>query len=168
MQCSITRISWLLQGLSLSQASVFPNPKGTAGKLHITKLNQQQSQISDLEYTGYSRSHSNFRENMTHLHLNIVHCVNESAVLKAYTKEDILKCLNVFFSSVEVMPSSHCTILVRFFTRLQVLINRNKCPTSEANWCAFTRVTIAQCELSKRRSEGIADASPTPDKYLAG
>ncbi len=42
-----------------------------------------------------------------------------------------------------------------------------KCLTSEANRCSFTRVTIAQCELSKTRSEGIADASPTPGKYLA-
>ncbi len=29
------------------------------------------------------------------------------------------------------------------------------------------RVTLAQCELSKTRSEGIADTSPTPAKYLA-
>ncbi len=32
---------------------------------------------------------------------------------------------------------------------------------------ARSRVTIVQCELSKTGSEGIADPSPTPAKYLA-
>ncbi len=47
----------------------------------------------------------------------------------------------------------------RFFTRRQVLINHRQIPPkSEANRCSFTRVTITQCELSKTRSEGIANA----------
>ncbi len=47
------------------------------------------------------------------------------------------------------MPSSHCTILVRFFSRRRVLINQR------TNRCSFTRVTIAQCKFSKTQSEVI-------------
>ncbi len=72
-----------------------------------------------------------------------------------------LESLTVLSSTV--MPSSHCTILARFFTRRQVLINRRQVMLEIGG----KSVTIAQCELSKTRSEGIADASPTPVKYLA-
>ncbi len=58
---------------------------------------------------------------------------------------------------------SHCPILARFFTRRQVEIKiADKCPKSEANRCSFTRVTIAQCELSKTLSERIDQCVATP------
>ncbi len=61
------------------------------------------------------------------------------------------------------MPSSHCTILARFFTRRQVLINRRQMPEIVGK-SVLVYVTIAQCELSQMQSEGIADASATPWK----
>ncbi len=67
----------------------------------------------------------------------------------------------IFRMAFFLVPSSHCAILGRFFTHRQVLINRRQMPTSEENRSSFTRVTIAQCELSKTRSEIIADASPS-------
>ncbi len=53
---------------------------------------------------------------------------------------------NLCYKIDRLMPSSHCTILDRFFTRWQVLINHDKWPKSEEN--SFMRVTITARSLN--------------------
>ncbi len=66
------------------------------------------------------------------------------------------------------MPSSHCTILARFFTRRQVLINRRQMPEIGGKSVLVHASDNRAVRIIKgNRSEGITGASPTPTKYLA-
>ncbi len=75
--------------------------------------------------------------------------------------------------SICLMPSSHCTILARFFKTDRFWEIADKCPTSDANRCSFTIVPRQSCRdnravwIIKDAIWGHRWCVATPAQYLA-